>query len=308
MHLVRYVEPDTRTATVGVFEDGLVRPLDGVTGSADLLGRRIPEIQQLVTGSGSGPARPVEELLLLPPIDGLTEVWASGVTYERSMDARVEESASQDVYTRIYHAHRPELFFKAPAWRVVTDTEPIAVREDSAVTVPEPELALVLNAHGELVGYTVCNDVSSRDIEGENPLYIPQAKTYSGSCALATGIRPAWEIPDATALGIRIAVVREGKPVFSGETSTERLHRSLEELASFLFRALEFPAGAVLATGTGIVPELDFTLQAGDRVDITIDQVGSLSNPVTTVAQSMGWPVAALEDPASRQRVRSPRA
>lgn len=146
--------------------------------------------------------------------------------------------------------------------------------------------------------------MSSRDIEGENPLYIPQAKTYAGSCALATGVRPVWEVPDPEALAIRLAVHRDGGVVFSGETSTARLHRRLADLVEHLGQAIDFPAGAVLSTGTGIVPELDFTLMVGDRVDIEIEQVGSLSNPVSTVQQALGWPAEALHDPFVRLEVR----
>jgi len=304
MHIVRYAEHDTRRVRVGTLQDARVTPLRDVSGFSDLLARRVDDVRALAADPDTDGARPVDEVMLLPPVDGLTEVWASGVTYGRSMDARVEESRSQDVYARVYGADRPELFFKAPSWRVVTDGEPIAVRDDCAVTVPEPELALLVTAHGEILGYTVCNDVSSRDIEGENPLYIPQAKTYAGSCSLASAVRPAWEVPDAAALGIRVQVSRGGETVFEGATGTDRMHRSLAELVEYLVRALDFPAGAVLATGTGIVPELDFSLRPGDRVDIVIDDVGSLSNPVRTLGDSMGWPVAALDDPFSRLEVR----
>jgi 2-dehydro-3-deoxy-D-arabinonate dehydratase len=304
MHIVRYVERDTRAVRVGSLHEGIVRPFEGVSSAAALLAAPVDRVRSLADQADGAQGRPVEEVLLLPPVDGLTEIWASGVTYERSMDARVEESANQDVYTRVYKAARPELFFKCPAWRVVTDGEPVAVRDDSAVTVPEPELALVVNAHGELLGYTVCNDMSSRDIEGENPLYIPQAKTYAGSCALATGIRPVWEVSDERALTIRLTVHRDGDVAFKEETSTARLHRDLGELVDYLFRAIDFPAGAVLSTGTGIVPDLDFTLRPGDRVDIDIDGVGSLSNPVGTVEQARSWPTDALDDPFARMEVR----
>lgn len=304
MHLVHYAENDTRRLRVGTVLDGYVTPLREVSRFSELLARRVEEVRALVADAGAEESRPVEELLLLPPVDGMTEVWASGVTYERSMDARVEESVSQDVYTRVYGADRPELFFKAPAWRVVTDGEPIAVRDDCSVTVPEPELALLVTANGEILGYTVCNDVSSRDIEGENPLYIPQAKTYAGSCALAPTVRPAWEVPDAAALGIRVQVSRGGETVFEGTTGTDRMHRPFEDLVAYLVRALAFPAGVVLATGTGIVPELEFSLRPGDLVDIAIDGVGCLSNPVTTLGESMDWPVAAIDDPFARLEVR----
>jgi 2-dehydro-3-deoxy-D-arabinonate dehydratase len=267
---------------VGVLADGAVRPVPGVDSMAALLALPLDEARRRVEAAG-GPAVAVGEVRLLPPVDGLTEVWASGVTYSRSMDARVEESQVQDVYSLVYAAERPELFFKSVAWRVVTDGEPIAVRPDCAVTVPEPELAVVVTAGGEVFGYTVCDDVSSRDIEGENPLYLPQAKVYAGSCALAPGIRPAWEVPDPMALAISVRVTRDGGTAFEGTTSTAQMHRQLPELIAYLGAAQDFPAGAVLATGTGIVPELDFTLAEGDLVDVTVEQVGSLSNPVASV-------------------------
>jgi 2-dehydro-3-deoxy-D-arabinonate dehydratase len=216
---------------------------------------------------------------LLPPIDGRTEVWASGVTYLRSREARVEESSQQSVYELVYEAERPELFFKSPAWRVVTNDEPIAIRADSVLNAPEPELALVINSAGETVGYLVSNDVSSRSIEGENPLYLPQAKVYAGACALSNGIRPAWEV-DAAELGIQLGVQRDGETAFTGGTSTAQIHRSLDEVVSYLYLAENHPHGCVLSTGTGIVPEVTFTLTPGDVVTISIAGVGTLSNPV----------------------------
>jgi 2-dehydro-3-deoxy-D-arabinonate dehydratase len=280
-HVVRY--ETTGAARVGVLADGAVRPVPGVASMDALLALGLAEARSLVERAAGEPGVPEGSVRLLPPIDGLTEVWASGVTYERSMDARVEESQTQDIYSRVYAAERPELFFKSVAWRVVTDGEPIAVRPDSAVTVPEPELAAVVTATAEVFGYTVCDDVSSRDIEGENPLYLPQAKVYAGSCALATGIRPAWEVPDAAALGISVRVTRGGDTVFEGTTSTARMHRSVPDLVAHLVIAQDFPGGAVLSTGTGIVPDLDFTLLDGDVVQVTVEEVGSLTNPVVTV-------------------------
>ncbi|MGY1604413.1 fumarylacetoacetate hydrolase family protein [Geodermatophilus sp. SYSU D00815] len=277
-HLVRYAADGS--ARVGVLDGGTVRPVPDPGSMAALLALPLADARARVEAAAGETARPVAEVRLLPPVDGLTEVWASGVTYERSMDARVEESVTQDVYSRVYAADRPELFFKSVAWRVVTDGEPIAVRPDSAVTVPEPELAAVVTTTGEVLGYTVCDDVSSRDIEGENPLYLPQAKIYAGSCALATGIRPAWEVADPAALGIELRISRDGAPAFQGATSTGRMRRSVPELVDHLFRALAFPAGAVLSTGTGIVPDLDFTLRVGDVVEVTVEEVGTLSNPV----------------------------
>ena len=230
--------------------------------------------------SDSGPEVPVAGLTLLPPVDGRMEVWASGVTYRRSREARKEESSVASVYDLVYDADRPELFFKAPAWRVVTDGEPVGIREDSEIDVPEPELALVLSSRGEVVGYAVCNDMSSRNIEGENPLYLPQAKVYAGSCALANGIRLATDVADPYALEVHATVERDGELVWQASTSTAQLHRKLTDLAEALFRGLDFPDGAVLSTGTGIVPGLDFTTQAGDVVTITIEGVGTLTNPV----------------------------
>ena len=281
-HVVRY-ERDGEVR-VGVLDDGVVRPVPQVDSMSALLALGLADARALVEGAAAEREVAVDAVRLLPPIDGLTEVWASGVTYERSMDARVEESQTQDIYSRVYAAERPELFFKSVAWRVVTDGEPIAVRSDSAVTVPEPELAVVVTAAAEVFGYTVCDDVSSRDIEGENPLYLPQAKVYAGSCSLATGIRPAWEVPDPGALGIGIRVTRTGATVFEGATSTARMHRSLSELVDHLVRGQDFPAGAVLSTGTGIVPDLDFTLLDGDVVEVTVEEVGRLVNPVVTLA------------------------
>ena len=285
-HLVRHLAHGV--PQVGVRSDGVVRPVPGVGSMAELLGQSLAAARDRVLAAAGEPGVPVADVRLLPPVDGLTEVWASGVTYERSMDARVEESQTQDVYSRVYAADRPELFFKSVAWRVVTDGEPIAVRPDCSVTVPEPELAVVVAATGEVLGYTVCDDVSSRDIEGENPLYLPQAKVYAGSCALATGIRPAWEVPDWSRLDVSVAVVRDGATVFEGTTSTARMRRTVDELVECLFRAQDFPAGAVLSTGTGLVPDLEFTLRPGDVVDVVVEEVGTLSNPVTTVAEVRG--------------------
>ena len=212
---------------------------------------------------------------LLAPIEN-QEVWACGVTYERSRDARMHESTQRDVYDRVYDAARPEIFFKATPSRVVGPGARVAIRRDSEWDVPEPELALVLNSALEIVGYTIGNDMSSRSIDGDNPLYLPQAKVYAACCALGPAIVPAWEVADPLALTIRLEIRRgDGPaPVFSGETSTARLHRSLDELVSYLGRDNLFPNGAILLTGTGIVPPDDFTLAPGDRVRIAIDGLG----------------------------------
>lgn len=219
---------------------------------------------------------------LLAPIDG-QEVWAAGVTYERSRDARREESAGGgDFYDRVYDAERPELFFKAVPRLVAGPGAPVRVRRDSSWNVPEPELALVVSAAGRIVGYTAGNDVSSRSIEGDNPLYLPQAKIYDGCCALGPAIALADEPGlDLRALPIQLAIRRAGEAVFAGETSTAKMRRRPEELVAYLTRELSFPAGVVLMTGTGIVPPDAFTLEPGDIVEITIRGVGTLANPVS---------------------------
>jgi 2-dehydro-3-deoxy-D-arabinonate dehydratase len=209
---------------------------------------------------------------LLAPIEPMHEVWAAGVTYLRSREARRLESQGADVYDRVYLAERPELFFKALGWRVAGPGMPIRVRADSRWNVPEPELVLVINAHREIVGYCAGNDVSSRDIEGENPLYLPQAKVYSGSCALGQGIVlcAGDELSDVP---IRLHVQRGSEMVFEGEATTASMKRTLSSLAEYLTRELGFPHGVFLMTGTGLVPGDAFTLQAGDEVRI---QVGAL--------------------------------
>ncbi|HWP53581.1 MAG TPA: fumarylacetoacetate hydrolase family protein [Pyrinomonadaceae bacterium] len=218
------------------------------------------------------------EVGLAAPLD-VQEVWASGVTYLRSKIARIEESAGGgDFYDLVYQAERPELFFKSMAHRVVGNGQPVRIRRDSAWNVPEPELALVLSAAGMIVGYTIGNDMSSRSIEGENPLYLPQAKVYDGSCSLGPGIllRDGDEIPR----DIHMIINRQGSAVFEGTTSTTRIRRPLTELADYLFREMTFSNGVFLLTGTGIVPPDDFTLHPGDKVSITIEGIGTLENIV----------------------------
>jgi 2-dehydro-3-deoxy-D-arabinonate dehydratase len=275
--VVRYALPGSPTPAVGrLDDDGEVRPVD-VGSMAELLRLDVPAIQRLLDRAGS--ATPVLDPRLLPPVDGRTEVWAAGNTSHPSLCAHKAESTQPSVYDLVYEADRPELFFKAPAWRVVTDGEPIALRADSHNSVPEPELALVLTAGGEVAGYTVCDDVSSRSIEAANPLYLSQAKVYDGSCALAAGWRPAWEVADPYDLTIRVVVVREGAVVWTGATSTSTLHRRLDRLVEHLRRELSFPDGAVLSTGTGLVPAVAFSLCPGDVVTIAIDEVGQLRTP-----------------------------
>jgi len=212
------------------------------------------------------------------------EVWAAGVTYLRSKTARMEESDfSATAYDRVYSAERPELFFKSLAEKVVPTNEPVGIRRDARWNVPEPELALVFNSRGRIVGHTIGNDMSSRDIEGENLLYLPQAKTYHRSCALGPWIYLGASEAEAREWKIRVAILRNGQPAFAGETSVAQIKRSFEELAGFLFRSQVFPHGVVLLTGTGLVPPDGFTLQAGDVVEIEISGLGVLRNPVAVV-------------------------
>jgi 2-dehydro-3-deoxy-D-arabinonate dehydratase len=222
----------------------------------------VPFIEQVTTSEPAvGP--------LLPPIEAEHEVWASGVTYKRSREARTHESTVKDVYEKVYVASRPELFFKSLGTRVMGHGMQIRIRKDSAWNVPEPELTLVLNSRMEVLGYTAGDDVSSRDIEGENPLYLPQAKVYEGSCALG----PSIFIATSSGLGdvpIRLRISRGGAAVFEGETRSSEMKRSLDELAGWLGRELSFPQGVFLMTGTGIVPPDGFSMQTGDRVRIQV--------------------------------------
>jgi 2-dehydro-3-deoxy-D-arabinonate dehydratase len=220
---------------------------------------------------------------VVAPVDD-QEVWAAGVTYERSRDARMEESAEASVYDRVYDAQRPELFFKSAGWRVRGDGDEIGIRADSTWNVPEPELALVVTADLEIAGYTIGNDVSSRTIEGENPLYLPQAKVYDGSCALGPALVPATEI--APPFTLRLVIERDGAVIVDDVTSTARIRRPLHELVAFLGRALDLPAGAILLTGTGIVPDPAFTLRAGDIVRIDGGPLGSLASRVVEVGRA----------------------
>jgi 2-dehydro-3-deoxy-D-arabinonate dehydratase len=218
----------------------------------------------------------------LAPI-GSQEVWAAGVTYYRSRDARMAESKDAgggDFYDRVYRAARPELFFKGTASRAAAPGAPVRIRSDAQWSVPEPELTLVINPHGTIIGYTIGNDMSSRDIEGENPLYLPQAKVYDGSSALGPCVLVTSDpLPPSTAISLQIE--RAGEPVFSGATTLSELKRRPAELVEYLFRDNVFPTGAYLMTGTGIVPPDSFSLARGDRIRITIDAIGTLENTVT---------------------------
>ena len=271
---------DENAASANGNRPGSVTTLPGSPALADLLALPVSELRDLLGGTG-GEQVPLEGVELLAPVDGRTEVWAAGVTYERSRDARIDESEdSADVYDRVYTAERPEIFFKSVSWRVRGPGRAVSVRADSQVDVPEPELAAVLNYAGEVAGYTICNDMSSRSIEGQNPLYLPQAKIYLGGCAVGPWIRPAWEIPDPYDLTIELTITRDGQVAWQGRSSTSGLRRRIPELASYLFREDDFPAGAILSTGTSLVPDLPFTLQPADQVTIGISGIGELTNPV----------------------------
>jgi 2-dehydro-3-deoxy-D-arabinonate dehydratase len=235
------------------------------------------------TGWQELPRIPLTEVSLCAPLER-QEVWAAGVTYLRSKTARMEESNfSATAYDRVYEAARPELFFKALGEKAAAPEEPVGIRRDARWSVPEPELALVLNSRGKIVGCTIGNDMSSRDIEGENLLYLPQAKIYERSCALGPWILLGSREAEARAWQIRVKILRGGGPVFTGQTQVGQLKRSFAELAEYLFRSQKFPHGAVLLTGTGIVPPDDFTLQPGDQVEIEFDGIGLLRNSVIVV-------------------------
>jgi 2-dehydro-3-deoxy-D-arabinonate dehydratase len=264
----------------GIFveENGSFYPVnvsdwDELVCSSDLHARARAAVQ--------GKAVELDGVGILAPVVG-QEVWAAGVTYYRSRNARIEESKDAgggSFYDRVYAAERPELFFKATGRRVVGHGKPVRIRSDAKWSVPEPELTLLVNPAGVIVGYTIGNDMSSRDIEGENPLYLPQAKVYDGSCALGPGVLLSREpLPKTTA--IHLEIVRDSKIVFSGDTTLAELKRDPKELVSYLFRDNSFPLGAYLMTGTGIVPGDDFTLTSGDVVRITIEGIGTLENAV----------------------------
>lgn len=281
MKLVKY---QSRTGVIGI---GLV---DHASIIPFQLEPDVPDLQTLleapsIRAVAERLARPDEQIALhdvaiLPPIDR-QEVWAAGVTYKRSRTARMEESAAAaSCYDRVYVSPRPELFFKANPHRVAGPGQSLRIRADSAWNVPEPELTLVLNSRLELVGYTVGNDMSSRDIEGENPLYLPQAKVYNACCGLGPWITLADDMPQREKTGIELVIRRSGDVAYRGKTDVGQMARSFEDLIGWLGRDNSFPDGAFLLTGTGVVPDSDFTLFAGDLVEITIDGIGTLSNPI----------------------------
>jgi 2-dehydro-3-deoxy-D-arabinonate dehydratase len=281
MKLAKYQRPGGQPGVARVEGDQLL-PLDLSRGQFrslfEILEAENPyEAAEFLT---DGDRIPLASVHLLPPIDQ-QEVWAAGVTYKRSKVARMEESeAAASCYDRVYVSPRPELFFKATPSRVAGHGQPLRIRQDSEWNVPEPELTLVLTSKLQLVGFTVGNDMSSRDIEGDNPLYLPQAKCYNQCCGLGPWITLAVGMPPRNEIGIRLVIHRGGKPVYDGRTSVDHMARTFENLIGWLGRDNSFPTGALLLTGTGIVPEGNFTLLAGDIVEIKIDGIGTLLNPI----------------------------
>lgn len=266
-----------------------VESLDALCGEAVRTHARAADVARSMAGGPPAysyqdldrPPHPDRPHLLIPA--AAPEVWAAGVTYERSREARLAETTTAGIYDKVYDAERPEVFFKATASRCVGPNAPVGVRADSRWTVPEPELAVVLDAAGAMLGYTLGNDMSARDIEGENPLYLPQAKIYRACCSLGPVV-VLTEEPLERRLVLRCRIVRGGREVFSGEVPTSRLKRPLQELIECLRRANDVPPMTVLLTGTGIVPPDEFACEAGDVIEIEADEFGVLRNPAVRVA------------------------
>ena len=240
----------------------------------------LKKVKQIIATTASGDKNLIDDVLA--PIGSNQELWACGVTYLRSKIGRQEESKEAgggDFYARVYEAERPEVFFKSTPHRVVGHNQKVRIRKDSTWDVPEPELTLVVTSSGKIVGYTIGNDMSSRSIEGENPLYLPQAKTYDACAAIGPCIYVTDKPLDRTT-GIHLEINRNGSTSFKGTIELSQMKRSPEELVSFVFRECSFPYGCLIMTGTGIVPEHDFTLKSGDEIKISIDGIGTLVNEV----------------------------
>lgn len=282
MKLAKYLLPSGQAGVARVNGDSLL-PLDLSSGQY----RSLYEILEADNPYEAaeflrvpGEVLPLDSVTLLPPIDR-QEVWAAGVTYKRSKTARMEESATAaSCYDRVYASPRPELFFKATPHRVAGHGQPLRIRKDSQWNVPEPEVTLVLSSKLQIVGYTCGNDMSSRDIEGDNPLYLPQAKCYNECCGLGPWITLPIGMPHATEIGIRLVIKRGGQQVYDGRTGVDHMARTFENLIGWLGRDNSFPNGCFLLTGTGIVPDSSFTLEPGDIVEIKIDGIGTLINPI----------------------------
>jgi len=263
-----------------VSKNGIYKTIPGIPTLTQALQIRMSELKiaiekdagEVVTGE------------LVPPVAPETEVWGAGVTYLRSRDARKEESDTPDVYQRVYEADRPELFFKATCRRTVGNGDPIGIRYDSEASVPEPEVAIVVNKFREIIGFSICNDMTARTIEGENPLYLPQAKSYLGSTSLGPDITLAWLAPSAADMAIHAEIKRGAEIVWKADTALSGLNRTLPDLVNYLFRCQTFPDGVILSTGTGIIPPLEFITKEGDVISITVNGLGVLSNPVVTIS------------------------
>jgi 2-dehydro-3-deoxy-D-arabinonate dehydratase len=279
MQLAKVRRPDGSIA-FGALRDGRVHFFGWPSMLGELLAAPDPARLAADLLSLSRTSEALEKLTLLAPVCH-QEVWAAGVTYKRSKIAREEESVgAAQFYDKVYTADRPELFLKATAWRVVGPNGLVRIRRDGKWNVPEPELALVISPALKIVGYTIGNDMSSRDIEGENPLYLPQAKVYDGSCAVGPVVTLAGAMPPLAGVQVRLEIDRGGKRAFEGSTNLGQMARTPENLVEWLGRETSFPYGAVLLTGTGIVPPDEFTLAGGDEVRITIDGIGTLANRV----------------------------
>ena len=281
MKIVKFVDANEQTQIGSVEGDSIV-PIESQSTECPLFelfeSGNLPELIQSTLDFSRRVG--MEAIRILPPLDR-QEVWAAGVTYLRSQSARMEESeAAADCYERVYRSERPELFPKALPHRVIGPWQPMRLRADSKWMVPEPEVALVLNSRLDIVGYTIGNDLSCRDIEGDNPLYLPQAKVFDGSCSLGPWITLTSDIPEPGQLAIEMSILRNGEKIFTGDTSTSRMARDFPDLVSWLGRELTFSDGAILLTGTGIVPDSNFTLQSDDIMDISVEKIGTLSNTI----------------------------
>jgi 2-dehydro-3-deoxy-D-arabinonate dehydratase len=260
--------------------DGVHKSVDGLPTLTEAMHLTLEELKARTAKAGAEVSGE-----LAAPIASEIELWGAGVTYLRSRDARKEESGVPDVYQRVYEADRPELFFKSTAVRARGTGAEIGIRYDSEASVPEPEVAIYINKHREIIGYAICNDVTARSIEGENPLYLSQAKIYIGSTAIGPDITPAWLAPVAKEMSIKAKILRGSTLVWEAETSLGALNRTLEDLVDYVFRCQDFPHGLILSTGTGIVPPMDIALAAGDIVEIDVAGVGVLSNPVVVIPE-----------------------
>ena len=263
-----------------VTNDGLHNSVSGIPTLTQAMHLTLAELKEAVTKTSDSITGE-----LVAPISPEIELWGAGVTYLRSRDARKEESGVPDVYQRVYEADRPELFYKSNAVRARGTDAPVGIRFDSAASVPEPEVAIYINKHREIIGYAICNDMTARTIEGENPPYLSQAKIYIGSTALGPDITPAWLAPAAAEMAIKAKIIRGSQIAWQAETSLGSLNRTLEDLITYLFRCQDFPHGVILSTGTGIVPPLDISLEANDVVEIEVAGVGKLTNTVEVIPE-----------------------